>query len=239
MPATVSAPAVSATTAALRAETDIVHVQRVLQDGSRDAIAGGESREQVSTSTCGADGIILKERLVERSVELPEGTDLHTQTQQAEVAAPNYVTMEMLQQYQIFTLEGDRQVRNNMTRTLCLEAELRKKGDAALEAKNAELEAVIKASTNASKTKDAELEERLNALENERRRMAKPSWKRTGNGKRAGKQGFPGVELAHRDLYAFYEEECPDVLDTANAPGTDAATRSPSVIEQWCALSAN
>ena len=245
---------------AVQAATAPTEGQRVLQSGYHGAIAGGESRERVST-TVGADGRIATERLVERSAVLPDGGGVNVQQAQHAVAVQS--DPALVQAMMFMTTEFGRGIigTNQNIDKLTNFVELK---TSALEAKDAELEAVVKANAAALETRNAELEERLSALENKRRRVAKSTvgsksknwrradhpelprciegrdgkfgWKRTVRGTRNSKQGFQTIELAHRNMCAFYEEEYPS--DTANSsPGTGAAVRPPSAIEQWAALS--
>ena len=63
---------------AVQAATVPTEGQRMLQNGYHGAIADGQSREQ-TTRTIGADGLLTQQRLVERSVVLPDGGAVNVQ----------------------------------------------------------------------------------------------------------------------------------------------------------------
>jgi len=131
---------------AVAAATAPTEGQRVLQGGYNGAIANGESREQ-TTSTIGENGQVCHQHLAQRSTVLPDGQGIQIQQSEAVVEVDNsqLVTLNML----MTAFNGSNSMvvstNNNLAMTmsgcLLLEADERKKADAALAAKATALEA--------------------------------------------------------------------------------------------------
>ena len=216
--------AVEGMTRLVQAATAPTEGQRVLQNGYRGAIANGESREQVS-ATISADGLLTHQRLVERSVVLPDGEGLRVQQVQ-----------------QAVVVQGDPAIGDLARHMITMSTGIGK------------LAALVQFKTSELEAKDAELEARISFLEGKRRRVDTPSvrsknahwiradhpelpkniqgrngmfgWKRSVNGKSDSKQGFSSIALAQASMCDFYS-------DTG---AVDGAVCSQSTIDQWCAL---